>query len=101
VAKKKRSDREVEKRRAAFLASQQRITRRRTVFAALLAVPAAGSLASMACGAGTPLELLCAVPRDAWLLTGAALFGSWLGLTIRLRLERRRFERGTTSGRAA
>jgi hypothetical protein len=101
VAKKKRADRETEKRRAAFVASQQRIARRRTFFVALLVVPVAGSLASLACGAGTPLEVLCAVPRDAWLLIGAALFGSWLGLTIRLRLERRRFERGTTSGRAA
>jgi hypothetical protein len=99
MAKKKRADREAEKRRAAFLESQQRLTRRRNVVGLLGFVPLAASLAS--CGTGTPLDLLCAVPREWWLLIWGALFGSFLGITIRLVLERRRFERGTTSGRAA
>jgi len=40
-------------------------------------------------------------PRDGWLLVWAALFGSFLGLTIRLVLERRKFERGAADGRPA
>ncbi len=99
MAKKKRADREAEKRRAEFLGSQQRLTRRRNVIGVLGFVPLAASLAG--CGTGTPLDLLCAVPREWWLLIWGALFGSFLGITIRLVLERRRFERGTTSGRAA
>jgi hypothetical protein len=98
VAKKKRADREGEKRRAAFTAQQKRLRKRRTVVGALGFVPLA---ASFGCGTGTLLDALCVVPREAWLLIWAALFGSFLGLTIRLILERRRFERGTTGGRTA
>jgi hypothetical protein len=58
-------------------------------------------VASLACGFGPPFDALCLVPREAWVLIWAALFGSFLGLTIRLYLERRRFQRGTTGGRAA
>ena len=56
---------------------------------------------TLGCGTGTPLDaLLCAIPRDVLLLAWAALFGSFLGLTIRLIRERRKFERGTTGGSA-
>jgi hypothetical protein len=92
VGKKKRPQREAEKRRAAFAASQQKLARRRTVVGILGFIPLG---ASLVCGGGTPLEVLCVLPREWWLLIWAALFGSFLGLTIRLILERRRFERGT------
>lgn len=98
MAKKKRVDRDAAKRRAAFLAQQKRLGRRRTIVGALGFVPLA---ASLGCGTGTPLDVLCVVPREVWLLLWAALFGSFLGLTIRLILERRRFERGTPGGRTA
>ena len=98
MAKKKRGEREAERKREAFHASQQRLGRRRTIVGLLGIVPFA---ASLVCGAGTPLEFLCVLPQSWWLLVWAALFGSFLGLTIRLVLERRRFERGTQGGRAA
>ena len=65
MAKKKRADREASKRLAAFVASRQKLGRRRTVVGLLGVVPLA---ASLACGTGTPLDVLCAVPRDIWLL---------------------------------
>lgn len=98
MAKKRRTDREREKRRAAFAAQQRRLGRRRTTIGALGFVPL---VASLGCGAGTFLDVLCVVPREVWLLIWAALFGSFLGLTIRLIRERRRFERGDTAGRRA
>lgn len=99
MAKKKRSEREAARRRAEFLASQQRLGRWRTVVGWLGFVPLA---AAIGCGTGTPLDVvLCGPPRELWLLVWAALFGTFIGLTIRLVIERRRFERGTTNGRAA
>ena len=98
MPKKKRVDRDAEKRRLAFYAGQQRLARRRTIIGILGFVPLG---ASVACGVGPPFDLLCAVPRELWLLIWAALFGSFLGLTIRLIRERRRFERGTPGGRTA
>ncbi len=98
MAKKKRSDRDAQRKRAEFLANQQKLGRRRTVVGLLGFIPL---LASLVCGTGTPLEVLCVLPQSWWLLIWAALFGSFLGLTIRLVLERRRFERGTQSGRPA
>src|SRR5512140_2760461 len=99
MAKQKPAEREAEKRRAEFLGSQERLTRRRNIVGVLGFVPLAATLVS--CTTGTPLDWLCQVPREWWLLGWGALFGSFLGITIRLVLERRRFERGTTSGRAA
>ena len=98
MAKKRRADREQEKRRAAFAAQQRRLARRRTTIGALGFVPL---VASLGCGAGTFLDALCVVPREVWLLIWAALFGSFLGLTIRLIRERRRFERGDPAVRRA
>jgi hypothetical protein len=98
MAKKKRTDRDAEKRRLAFYAGQRKIARRRTVIGILGFIPL---LASLGCGLGAPFDALCFVPREWWLLVWAAAFGSFLGLTIRLILERRRFERGTSGGRAA
>lgn len=98
MAKKKRADRDASKKRAEFLASQQRLGRRRTIVGLLGFIPLG---ASLVCGSGTALEVLCVLPQSWWLLIWAALFGSFLGLTIRLVLERRRFERGTQGGRTA
>ena len=98
MSKKKRPDRDAEKRRLAFVVGQQRLARRRTLIGILGFVPLG---ASVACGLGPPFDVLCAVPRELWLLIWAALFGSFLGLTIRLIRERRRFERGTPGGRTA
>ncbi len=98
MAKKKRADREASKKREEFLASQQKLGRRRTIVGLLGFIPLG---ASLVCGTGTPFEVLCVLPQSWWLLIWAALFGSFLGLTIRLVLERRRFERGTQGGRTA
>lgn len=99
MSKKKRSDREQHKTRAAFEASQRRISKRRTVIGALGFIPLAATL--VPCGAAGPLDLLCQIPRAAWLVAWAAVFGSFLGLTIRLILERRRYARGTWRQRSA
>ena len=61
-----------------------------------IAIAAAQGLAR---GAGAAMVGIS--PRDGWLLVWAALFGSFLGLTIRLVLERRRFERAAANGRPA
>jgi hypothetical protein len=98
VAKKKRTDRDAEKRRAAFHAGQKRLAGRRTLIGIVGFVPLG---ATLGCGLGPPFDALCAVPREVWLLIWAALFGSFLGLTIRLIRERRRFERETPGGRTA
>jgi hypothetical protein len=90
VAKKRRVDRDAEKRRLAFVAGQRRLERRRVFLGFLGVVPLIGWLG---CGSGTPLDALCFISRDVWILVWAALFGSFLGITIRLILERRKFQR--------
>jgi len=98
VAKKKRAVRQDEKRRAEFEASQKRIGRRRNFVGLLGVFPL---LASLGCGSGTFIDALCVIPRDWWLLIWAGLFGSFLGLTIRLVLERRKFQREAATGPTA
>ncbi len=97
MAKKKRSLRDAERRRVAFEESQRRLARRRTIVGLLAFVPLA---ASLGCGTGTVFDVLCAVPREWWIVIWAALFGSFLGITIRLVLDRRKFERETSRGNA-
>ena len=97
ASRPKRAERKAVDLRAAFEAEQIKTKRRRTIFGMLGFVPLALSLG---CGTGTPLDAFCVIPRDVLLLVWAALFGSFLGLTIRLILERRKFERGTTGGPA-
>lgn len=81
-----------EARRAAdHAASIRRITRLRTFAGALGFLPL---LAALACG-GAAIPLLCDIPREWYLGIWAGVFGSFLGLTIRLFLERRAFQRGT------
>ena len=89
----KRTNRSEEKRRAAFEAQRRSLSRRRTFLGALAFIPLIGTL-----GCGVGVDFLCVVPREWWLAIWAALFGSFLGITIRLVIERRRFERGAAGG---
>ena len=88
--REKRSD---EKRRETFEADQKSLRRRRTFIGALAFIPLGGAL-----GCGVGVQVLCQIPQEWWLAIWAALFGSFLGITIRLFLERRRFRRGLASG---
>jgi len=88
--REKRSD---EKRRETFEADQKSLRRRRTFIGALAFIPLGGAL-----GCGVGVQFLCQIPQEWWLAIWAALFGSFLGITIRLYLERRRFRRGLASG---
>lgn len=89
----KREKRSEDKRRDAFEADQKSLRRRRTFIGALGFVPLGGALG---CVAGQ--QLLCQVPQEWWFAIWAALFGSFLGITIRLFLEDRKFRRGVASG---
>lgn len=92
-AKPERRTHSEDQRRATFAAKQLSLRRRRTIIGALGFIPLAGAL-----GCNVGVELLCVVPREAWLAIWAALFGSFLGITIRMFLERRRFLRGAAGG---
>jgi hypothetical protein len=89
----KREKRSDDKRRETFEADQKSLRRRRTFIGALAFIPLGGAL-----GCGVGLQVLCQIPQEWWLAIWAALFGSFLGITIRLFLERRRFRRGLASG---
>jgi hypothetical protein len=89
-----REKRSEERRRLMlFEADQRSLRRRRTFIGALGFVPLLGAL-----GCGSGVAFLCQVPQEWWLAIWAALFGSFLGITIRLFLARRRFLRGASSG---
>ncbi len=87
-----------QRRREKYEQDRRRLVRRRAVVGALGFIPLLAALFPVPFG---PLDFIGVPPRDGWLLVWAALFGSFLGLTIRLVLERRRFERGAANGRAA
>lgn len=87
----KRVTRSEDKRRVAFEQEQRSLGRRRTVVGALGFIPLLGAL-----GCGVGVDALCAIPREWWLAIWAALFGSFLGITIRLVIQRRRFLRATS-----
>lgn len=76
-----------------FEADQRSLRRRRTFIGALGFVPLVGAL-----GCGQGVAFLCQVPQEWWLAIWAALFGSFLGITIRLFLARRRFLREASGG---
>jgi len=90
-AEPKRVDKAEERRRAKYAEDRRRLERRRTIAGLLALIPLTAWALQLPFG---PLDFLGVPPRDGWLLVWAALFGSFLGLTIRLVLERRRFERG-------
>lgn len=72
-------------KRAAFEARMARVRRTRSVVGVLGFVPL---VASLFC-----VGVLCAVPREIYLAIWAAVFGTFLGLTVRMWRERRAFER--------
>lgn len=94
----KRVDRADERRRAKYAEDRKRLERRRTIVGLLALLPLAAWAGQLPFG---PLDFIGVPPRDGWLLIWAALFGSFLGLTIRLILERRRFERAAANERPA
>ena len=77
-----------DRRRTAFEEKQRSLNRRRNLIGALVVIPLAGFLG---CGAG--ITGLCAIPVEWYLAIWAGLFGSFAGITIRMILERRRFDR--------
>ena len=79
-----------ERLRLAFDAEQRKLLDWRTRVALLVVIPLA---ASLLCGSQIPVPFACDVPREAWLAVLAAIFGGYLGLWLRMVLERRRFER--------
>jgi len=91
----KRVTREEEKRREAFEAERVSLVKRRRFVGALAFLPLIGNL-----GCLIGIAPACAVPTEWWLAIFAALFGSYLGITIRLFLERRRFVRESAAGRS-
>ena len=94
----KRADKAEASRRAKYAEDRRRLTRRRTVIGLLAFVPLAAWAFRVPF---SPLEFFGVPAQSGWLLIWAALFGSFLGLTIRLILERRRFERAAANGRPA
>lgn len=80
---------DAERRHTEFQAGQARIAKRRNVVA-LLALPIL--LLTLPCGS-VPIPLPCDLPREALFLVFSAIFGGYLGMTIRMFLDRRRYAR--------
>ena len=93
AAPERREKRAVDKKRETFEAAQQALRRRRRFIGALVLIPLFGQLG---CIAG--FVPLCQIPPEWWLAVAAALFGSYLGINIRLFMERRRFMRELARG---
>lgn len=70
-----------------------RLRRSRSIVGALAFLPLAASLLCV-----TGVEAFCLLPRELYLGIWAALFGSFLGISVRMWRERRTFLR---SGSAA
>ncbi len=83
-----------QRRRSEFEGRMARISRTRTWVGLTGFVPL---IVSLAC-ASIDLGPLCAVPREIYLAAWAAIFGTFLGLTIRMWRERRAFERAAPAG---
>lgn len=73
------------RRRAEFEAKMARLRRTRSVVGLLGFIPLLASL--------FPVGPLAGVPREIYLVIWAAVFGTFLGLTVRMWRERRAFER--------
>ena len=93
AAPERREKRAIDKRRETFEAEQTALRRRRRVIGALVIIPLLGELGSV-----SGLAPLSLVPPEWWLAIAAALFGSYLGINIRLFMERRRFRREAARG---
>jgi hypothetical protein len=89
----KREKRSEDKRREAFESDQESLRRRRRFVGALAFLPLLGML-----GCGVGFLPLCQIPGEWWWAGFAAIFGSYLGINLRLFLERRKFRRGAASG---
>lgn len=76
-------------RRAAFEARILRIRRTRSLIGLLGFVPLVAAL--------FPFGPLALIPREIWLGIWAAVFGTFIGLTVRMWRERRAFERATAA----
>jgi hypothetical protein len=87
-----------ERRKTKYSEDRRRLERRRNVVGFLAIIPLGAWAVQLPFG---PLDFVGVPARDGWLLVWAALFGSFLGLTIRLVLERRKFERGAANERPA
>ena len=87
-----------QKRRAEYEEGRRRLERRRAVIGVLSLFPLAAPYIGIPFG---PLDFLGVPSSEGWFLVWGACFGSFLGLTIRLVLERRRFQRGAATERPA
>jgi len=92
VSKKNSRDKKRDRAVAEHRARERRIKRWRTVALFIGLVPLVGS---QSCEWG--LALAC-IPREIYLGIWAAIFGAVVGLSIRLVLERRRFEQRSPPG---
>ena len=77
------------RRRESLEGRHARLRRIRTIIGAVGFVPLVGSLL---CNFG--VEPFCVIPREIYLGIWAALFGTFLGLTVRMWRERRAAGRG-------
>lgn len=91
MARKRSPAKEKARRDAEFVAGQKRVSRLRTWVGALGFLPL---IASLACSSTTGALPFCAIPREWYLAMWAGIFGTFVGLTIRLYRGRRRYERG-------
>jgi hypothetical protein len=89
----RRRAKDVPKRREALELRLGRLRRLRTGVGALGFVPL---VASLLCTSGW-VALFCAVPREIYLGLWAVIFGTFLGLTVRMWRERRAFAREAAS----
>lgn len=86
MSRKKKTPSRRDRELAEYRAREQRLKRLRTIAGFLGLLPLAGSLA---CDGG--LLLFC-IPWSWYMAVWAAVFGAFIGLSIRLVRERRRFE---------
>lgn len=91
MARKRSAAKDKARRDAEFTARQRRVARLRTWVGAFGFVPL---IASLACTSTTGALPFCAIPREWYLAIWAGVFGTFIGLTIRLYRERHKYERG-------
>jgi hypothetical protein len=90
----KREKRTEDKRREAFDAERKSLLRRRRFVGALAFIPLLGAF-----GCSVDILPICQqIPGEWWWAAFAAILGSYIGINLRLFLERRKFRRGVASG---